>query len=43
MLINKLGDIVDFIVDDEVEVFFGVVGGDFLEGELFGHFGGILV
>ena len=38
VLIDKRRGIVDFVVDDQVEVFFGVVGGDFGEGEFFGHF-----
>ena len=36
MLINEARAIVDLLVDNEVEVLFGVVLGDFLEGEFFG-------
>lgn len=39
MLIDKLGDVVDLVVDDQVQVFFGVVGGDLLEGEFLRHGG----
>ena len=39
MLIDKRGTVVDFVVDDQVQVLLGVVGGDLLEGEFlcFGH------
>jgi hypothetical protein len=40
MLIDKLGDVVDLVVDDEVQVFLGVVAGDLLEGEFLRHGGG---
>lgn len=42
VLVDKRRAVVDLVVDDEVEVFLGVVGGDLLEGEFFlGHFVGV--
>lgn len=42
MLIDETGCVVDFVVDDDVEVLFRRVLGDFGVGEFFGHFGVVL-
>lgn len=37
MLIDERGNVVDFVVDDNVKVVLGVMGGDIRVGKLFGH------
>ncbi len=42
VLVDKLGAVVDHVVDDDVEVLLGVVLGNVLVGELERHLGGLL-
>lgn len=41
VLVDELRAVVDLVVDDEVNVLFGIVLGDILVGEAFGRGGGI--